>query len=134
MIQIIRESEDAKLKLIKKFKLNKTQAEAILNMRLRRLQRLQELEIKAEHKHLTEEEKRLKKLLRNKDLQKSYLKDEITSIRKKYSANDSLCKRRTEIEPPRVIEIPIEVSVEREPITILCSKMGWIRAMKGLGR
>ena len=132
VIQIIRESEDAKLKLIKKFKLNKTQAEAILNMRLRRLQRLQELEIKAEHKHLTEEGKKLKKLLRNKDLQKSYLKDEITSIRKKYSANDSLCKRRTEIGvPPRVIEIPIEVSVEREPITILCSKMGWIRAMKG---
>ena len=132
VIQIIRESEDAKLKLIKKFKLNKTQAEAILNMRLRRLQRLQELEIKAEHKHLTEEGKKLKKLLRNKDLQKSYLKDEITSIRKKYSTNSSLCKRRTEIGvPPRVIEIPIEVSVEREPITILCSKMGWIRAMKG---
>src|SRR6185437_6517669 len=108
---------------IKKWKLTEIQAEAILDMRLRSLRRLEEIEIKKELANLATEQKDKKALVA-----------EIAELRKEY-AHNPIGKRRTEIgEPPAEIEAAaLEAAVEREPVTVLCSAKGWIRAAKGHG-
>ena len=134
VIKIIREYDDAKERMMKRWKLTEVQAEAILNMRLRALRKLEEIEIKKELAALTAEEKEKKALLGDEKLQWKAIAAEIAELRKEFGPATPLGKRRTEIgAPPTEIEVPVEALVEREPVTVLCSAKGWIRAAKGHG-
>lgn len=132
LIKIIREEDEPKPKMIKAFELTDLQAEAILNMRLRALRRLEEFEIKGEHKKLTAERKELKALLKEEKLQWQAISAEVQEIKTKFGGKTALGKRRTELaDAPAEIEHTVEDFVEREPVTILLSDRGWIRAAKG---
>jgi topoisomerase-4 subunit A len=132
VIKIIREEDKPKQKLIKKFKLTEIQAEAILNMRLRHLRKLEEMQIKEEHGSLTKEGKSIRGLLRDKARRWKTIAGEIAEIRKCFGPKTDLGRRRTELgAPPSAVIIPLEAMIEREPVTVLCSAQGWIRSMKG---
>lgn len=133
VIRIIREEDEAKALLMKTFDLSDVQVEAILNMRLRQLRKLEEMEIKREHKELKAEQKELKALLKDEELRWSTIADEIKAVKKQYGLNTTLGARRTDFDeaPDASKVISIEAFVEKEPITIVCSKMGWVRAFKG---
>jgi topoisomerase-4 subunit A len=132
VIKIIREEDEPKPKLIKAFKITEVQAEAILNMRLRQLRKLEEIEIRRENEKLAAELAELKRLLRDKDRRWNAISDEIKDIGTRFGDKTPLGKRRTEIgEAPSAVIIPIEAFIEKEPITLLCSDKGWIRAIKG---
>ncbi len=132
VIRIIRTEDEPKPIMVKKWKLTDIQVEAILNTRLRSLRKLEEMEIKREHSELLKEQKELKALLASEDMRKERISDEIGEIKKKFGEKTELGKRRTDFaEAPVGKIIDIEAFVEKEPITILCSKMGWLRAMKG---
>jgi len=132
VIRIIREEDDPKAKMIKKWKLSDVQAEAILNMRLRNLRKLEEIEIKTEHAELSKEKEELQAILKKEDLRWEKISEEIKDLNRKFGHNTALGARRTQIvEPTPAKVISIEAFVEKEPITILCSKLGWIRAFKG---
>ncbi|MEM9683875.1 MAG: DNA topoisomerase IV subunit A, partial [Pseudomonadota bacterium] len=132
VIRIIREEDQPKAELIKAFKLTDTQAEAILNMRLRHLRKLEEMEIRKEHDALTKERKDLKKLLKDEGLRWKRVAAEIGDIRKEYGNNTELGRRRTEMgEAPSAVVIPLEAMIEREPVTVICSEKGWVRAARG---
>ncbi len=132
VIRIIREEDDAKASLIAAFDLTETQAEAILNMRLRALRKLEEMEIRKEHKALTAERRALRKLLKDPALRRERLAEEIAAADAAFGAKTAIGKRRTAIgTPPDDIDVPLEVMVEREPVTVVCSEKGWIRAAKG---
>ncbi len=134
VIKIIREYDDAKERMMKKWKLSEIQAEAILNMRLRSLRKLEEIEIKRELAAITAEEKEKKALLKDEKAQWKVIEGEIHALRKEFGPATKLGKRRTDIgEPPPDVEVPAEALVEREPVTVLCSAKGWIRAAKGHG-
>ncbi len=139
LIKIIRKEDDPKPALRKRFKLSEVQVEAILNMRLRALRRLEEQGIRKEHDALTAEKGDLKKLV--KDAGKSPEKggrvwaaitEQVQGIKKTFGPKTAAGRRRTELgEPPSDVVVPLEAVVEREPVTILCSQKGWIRALKG---
>jgi topoisomerase-4 subunit A len=132
VIKIIRTSDEPKVELIKAFKLTENQAEAILNMRLRSLRKLEEMEIRQEHKALQAEQKELKALVKSEDIQNDKLKASFQELRAKFGAKTVLGKRRSIFsDAPAIEDVPIESFVEKEPITVLCSEKGWIRAMKG---
>ena len=132
VIRIIREEDDAKAMLIKAFKLSDMQADAILNMRLRHLRKLEEMEIRDEHTALTEERKEIKALLKNASSRWQAIEDEIKELRKTFAPDTDLGRRRTEIaDAPSAVVIPLEAMVEREPVTVVCSMKGWVRAIKG---
>ncbi|MGE3709390.1 MAG: DNA topoisomerase IV subunit A [Hyphomicrobiaceae bacterium] len=132
VIRIVRFEDDPKKKLMARFKLSEVQAEAILNLRLRSLSRLEEIEIKAEHERLTAEKLDLEALLKSDDLQWERIATEIRAIREKYSKKTELGGRRTEFAEAPEIEFELEQAlVEKEPITVILSEKGWIRAMKG---
>jgi topoisomerase IV subunit A len=112
--------------------LTEVQAEAILNMRLRSLRRLEEMELIRERDALMEERAGLEDLLASDSLQWTRISEELREVRAKFGARSEGGARRTGFaEAGEVAEVPIEAMIEREPITIVCSKMGWIRAMKG---
>ena len=112
--------------------LTEVQAEAILNMRLRSLRRLEELELRAERDALMAERAGLADLLDSEKLQWKRIGEELEDIRRKYGKGTPGGDRRTTFaEAGEVEEVPFEAMIEREPITVICSKMGWIRAMKG---
>ena len=140
VIKIIRSEDEPKPVLIKAFKLTETQAEAILNMRLRSLRKLEEMEIRGEHAELTKEQAALKKLLGSEKLKSQKLIEEIGEMDTKFGGKTALGKRRTEIAAARdVAELTVlaEQAEEhaseaaREPITVVCSEKGWLRALKG---
>jgi len=132
VIRIIRHEDEPKPVMMKKWKLTDLQAESILNMRLRALRRLEEIEIKGEHKKLTAEKKDITALLKSEELQWAKIGDEVKELKALYGPKTELGKRRTEFgDAPSAEIIPLEAMIEREPITILCSQKGWIRAMKG---
>lgn len=132
VIRIIREEDDPKTLMMKKWSLSEVQVEAILNMRLRSLRRLEEVEIKTEHDKLSAEKADLQAILDSEERRWSVISDEIKEIKKKFGQATPLGKRRTRMgDAPQNVHIAIEAFVEKEPITILCSKMGWIRALKG---
>jgi len=132
VIRIIREEDDPKAELMKAFKLSDTQAEAILNMRLRHLRKLEEMEIRNEHGALTQERKDINKLLKDTDLRWQRIAAEIGEIRKDYGPATPLGRRRTELgAAPSAVVIPLEAMIEREPVTVICSDKGWIRAARG---
>ena len=112
--------------------LTEVQAEAILNMRLRSLRRLEEMELVRERDALMEERAGLEDLLAEDGLQWDRIAEELREVRAKFGAKTPGGARRTAFaEAGEVAEVPIEAMIEREPITVVCSKMGWIRAMKG---
>jgi topoisomerase-4 subunit A len=132
LIKIIREEDEPKPKMIRAFELTDLQAEAILNMRLRALRRLEEFEIKGEHKKLTAERKEIKALLKDEKLQWQAISAEVQEIKNRFGGKTVLGKRRTELaDAPAEIAHAVEDFVEREPITVLLSDKGWIRAAKG---
>jgi topoisomerase-4 subunit A len=134
VIRIIREEDEPKAKLMIRFKLTDGQAEAILNMRLRSLRRLEEMEIKGEHKELSKELADLNKLLKNEGLRWEKVTEEVAAIRAKFGAKapGGKGKRRTEIgDAPALIDIPLDAFIEKEPITVFLSDKGWIKAAKG---
>jgi len=132
VIRIIRTEDEPKPIMMKKWKLTDIQVEAILNMRLRSLRKLEEFEIRGEHDELSKEQKELKSLLASDEKKWLKIDSEIKDIKTRFGAKTALGKRRTQFaEAPVGKIIDIEAFVEKEPITILCSKMGWIRAVKG---
>jgi topoisomerase-4 subunit A len=133
VIKIIRTEDEPKPVLIKTFKLSEVQAEAILNMRLRNLRKLEEMEIRQEDKDLRTERKALKELIGSEKEQWKRIADEIRAIRDKFGPKTALGKRRTGFAqaPEHDIAAMEEALVEREPITIVVSEKGWIRALKG---
>jgi topoisomerase-4 subunit A len=132
VIRIIRETDEPKAELIKAFKLTDVQAEAILNMRLRQLRKLEEMEIQQENDKLRAEMDGLKCLLEDKEQRWSIISGEISETGKKFGAKTELGRRRTVIgEAPTAVVVPLEAMIEREPITVVCSEKGWIRAARG---
>ena len=132
VIRIIREEDHPKQKMITDFELTENQAEAILNMRLRSLRKLEEIAIRKEFEQSTAEKLDITALLNDEKRRWKIIAAEIKNIKNDFGKNSILGPRRTEIgQPPSAIIIPIEAIVEREPITIICSYKGWIRAVKG---
>jgi topoisomerase-4 subunit A len=132
VIRIIREEDDAKAGLIAAFDLTDVQAEAILNMRLRSLRKLEEFEITKENKALTQEGKDLRVLIASPAAQTARLQTELAEIRAAYGPTTLLGMRRTTIEAaPDVKMISLEDMIDKEPLTIIASQKGWVRAMKG---
>ena len=132
VIQIIREHDDAKEHLIETFKLTEVQADAILNMRLRQLRKLEEMEIEKENVDLTKENKELNALLKNEKNRWKTIADEVTEIKKNFGKKTELGKRRTTIgKAPTAVIVPLEAMIEKEPITIIYSEKGWVRTAKG---
>ncbi len=132
VIEIIRYDEDPKASLMAEFELSEVQAEAILNMRLRSLRKLEEMELRNERDTLLVERSELEDLLESEALQWARITEQLRETRKKFGKNTPFGARRTELaEAPDIEEVPLEAMIEREPITVVCSKMGWVRAMKG---
>ncbi len=133
VIRIIREEDDAKASLIATFNLTDVQAEAILNMRLRSLRKLEEIELRTEHKNLSEEQGHLNALLASEKRQWGVISKEVEALKKTYGLDTPLGARRTIIgEAPTADHAEVtEAFIEREPITVILSEKGWIRAPKG---
>ncbi|HEY9580972.1 MAG TPA: DNA topoisomerase IV subunit A [Rhizorhapis sp.] len=132
VIEIIRTEDEPKAIMMAEFQLTDRQAEAILNMRLRSLRKLEEMELRRERDQLAAEREGLVKLIESPARQRTRLKKDLTTLRERYGPETELGRRRTTIEeaaPAR--EIPLEAMIEREPVTIIMSQRGWIRAMKG---
>ncbi len=132
VIEIIRTEDEPKPVMIAEFELTDRQAEAILNMRLRSLRKLEEMELRKERDGLEKEKAELDLLLSSDARQRTRLKRDLGKVRDRYGPETELGRRRTLIEeaaPAR--EIPLEAMIEREPITVILSARGWIRAMKG---
>ncbi|PKP77597.1 MAG: DNA topoisomerase IV subunit A [Alphaproteobacteria bacterium HGW-Alphaproteobacteria-3] len=132
VIRIIREEDEPKPALMKRFKLTDNQAEAILNMRLRSLRKLEEMEIRGEHKTLTTEQKELKALVKSDAKLWERVADEIRQVKTTFGPKTKLGARRTHFsDAPNVEYVPMEAMIEKEPVTVVCSKKGWIRTVKG---
>jgi len=133
VIKIIRNEDEPKPVLMKTFKLSEVQADAILNMRLRNLRKLEEMEIKTEDKELRAERKDVQSLIGSEKAQWKKVADEIKLVRDKFGPKTPLGKRRTTFaEAPEHDEAAIEEAlVEREPVTVVVSEKGWIRALRG---
>jgi topoisomerase IV subunit A len=132
VIRIIREEDEPKPTLMATFKLTDTQAEAILNMRLRSLRKLEEMEIRNEHDKLTKEQKGLKGLLQSDEDQWNHISEDIKRVKETYSKKTPLGRRRTDFADAPDVSVELaEMMVDREPITVVCSEKGWIRSMKG---
>ena len=133
VIKIIREEDEPKIKLKKKFDLNENQANSILNMRLRSLRKLEELKIKEEYDSLKIEKSILGKLIKSEDIQWEEVSKEIKEIKKDFSKKTDLGKRRTKINyNAEILDIDLNFSEPAEPITVVLSKEGWIKTLKGL--
>ncbi|HKB21405.1 MAG TPA: DNA topoisomerase IV subunit A [Methyloceanibacter sp.] len=133
VIKIIREKDEPKPALIKAFKLTDVQAEAILNMRLRALRKLEEMEIRREHESLTTERKELKSLLASKDKQWKMIAGEIKALKDQFGQKTEIGRRRTSFaEAPEGVEVDLaEAMIEKESVTVVLSEKGWIRAIRG---
>ncbi len=132
VIRIVRFEDEPKAKLMSTFKLTEVQAEAILNLRLRSLSKLEEMEIRAEHEKLTNELNAIIALLASEDLQWQKVSEEVRETRDAYSKKTDLGRRRTSFAEAPDIEIDLEAAlIEKEPITVILSEKGWIRTMKG---
>jgi topoisomerase-4 subunit A len=132
VIRIIREGDDPKAEMMARWDLTEIQAEAILNMRLRALRRLEEIEIRKELDVLASEEGQLTALLASDRRQWRMIAREVGKTSAEFGGDTPLGRRRTEIAAaPVPVEIPAEAMVEREAVTVLCSEKGWIRAVKG---
>jgi len=132
VIRIIREEDHPGPLMQEKWGLTELQAEAILNMRLRHLRKLEEMEIRKEHETLSQEKKGLLDLLEKPALQQKKIIKDIEVIKTQFSKDTELGRRRTVLsDPPEEVIIPIHALIEREPVTVVFSEKGWIRALKG---
>ncbi|WP_374764945.1 DNA topoisomerase IV subunit A [Yunchengibacter salinarum] len=132
VIRIIREEDHAKTALMAAFDLSDTQAEAILNMRLRALRKLEEVEIRKEHDALSAERADIKTLLASQDRQWAAVDERLAAVREAFHPESTLGRRRSTFgEAPDNEAVPLEALVEKEPVTVVCSRRGWIRALKG---
>lgn len=134
VIKIIREEDEPKDKLIKEYNLNENQANSILNMRLRSLKKLEEIKIKEEFDALQNDKASINKLLKSDKLQWSMVSQEIKEIKKNFSGKTPLGKRRTKINfDTKILNFDLNFNEPSEPITILLSRQGWIKTLKGHG-
>ncbi len=132
VIRIIREEDHPKQQMMETFTLTEVQAEAVLNMRLRSLRKLEEMELRTEHTKLTEEKVGLEALLESEILQKEAITGELKDLKKTLKSVPEVSNRRTTIgEAKELADIPLEAMIEKEPITVICSEKGWVRAIKG---
>ena len=154
VIEIIRNEDEPKAVMIAEFELTDAQAEAILNMRLRSLRKLEEMELRRERDALQIERAELEDLLESEDAQWSKIEDQLRETREAFGAPKGFRRvtaaeeiarlkaeygedyppgaRRTGLaDAPTVEEMPVDAMIEREPITVVCSQMGWIRALRG---
>ncbi|RYY95544.1 MAG: DNA topoisomerase IV subunit A, partial [Alphaproteobacteria bacterium] len=133
VIRIIRYEDDPKAVMMKKFRLSEIQVEAILNMRLRALRKLEEIEIKREHGALSEEKANIEKLLASTDRQWTEVKRQLKAAREIFDPSKKLGKRRSKFDVAKEIdtEAALEALIVKEPVTVVLSEKGWIRALKG---
>jgi topoisomerase-4 subunit A len=133
VIRIIREEDDPKAVMIEAFDLSEMQVEAILNMRLRALRKLEEIEIRKEHDELKAEQKDLKALMKSEERQWKCVAYEVSEVRKTYAPDTPLGRRRTGFaDAPEIdVEEMQQAMIEREPVTVVLSEKGWIRALRG---
>jgi topoisomerase-4 subunit A len=132
VIRLIREADEPKAEMMARWGLTDAQAEAILNMRLRALRRLEEVAIRKELETLGAEAGDIEKLLASDRRQWTVLSKEIVATQKEFGGETALGKRRTTIgDAPEPVEIPVTALIEREAVTILCSAKDWIRTVKG---
>ncbi|HIQ16914.1 MAG TPA: DNA topoisomerase IV subunit A [Novosphingobium capsulatum] len=132
IIEIIRTEDEPKPVMMAEFGLTDRQAEAILNMRLRSLRKLEEMELRREHDALLAEQDELNKLLESPARQRTRLKRELAALRKDYGPETVLGRRRTTIaEAAPTREFSMDAMIEKEPVTVVLSARGWIRAAKG---
>ncbi|WP_070154918.1 DNA topoisomerase IV subunit A [Sphingobium phenoxybenzoativorans] len=132
VIEIIRTEDEPKAVMMEEFQLTDRQAEAILNMRLRSLRKLEEMELRKEHAELVKEREELQKLVESPARQRTRLKRDLAELRKRYAPETEQGRRRSLVQeagPAKLI--PIEAFIEKEPITVILSQRGWIRAMSG---
>ena len=133
VIRIIREEDEPKAALMARFELTELQANAILDTRLRSLRKLEEMELKREFEELTREKEGIEALLGSEKLQWTEITKQIRAVKKTFGPETKLGKRRSTLEnPPDTAGIDFTAAmVEREPITVILSEKGWIRALKG---
>ena len=133
VIRIIREEDEPKVELMRAFELTEVQANAILDTRLRSLRKLEEMELRKELDALTEEKAQIEGLLGSDDKQWKTVAWDIRQVRKTFGPETAIGKRRTQFaEAPETLDLDLnEAMVEREPITVVVSRKGWIRALKG---
>ena len=132
IIEIIRTEDDPKPIMMAEFGLTDRQAEAILNMRLRSLRKLEEMELRQEREDLLKEQDDLQKLLESPARQRTRLKRDLTALRKDYAEDTALGRRRTTIAQARpTVEFSMDAMIEKEPVTVILSQRGWIRAARG---
>ncbi|MEJ2228214.1 MAG: DNA topoisomerase IV subunit A [Alphaproteobacteria bacterium] len=132
VIRIIRYEDEPKAELIRRFKLTEVQAEAILNMRLRALRKLEEIEIRGEHEKLSAEKAELIALLASDEQQWQQISQQITATKKHFGKHTEIGRRHTSSDAVPDIDVDVEQSmIEREPVTVVLSEKGWIRALKG---
>ena len=132
VIQIIRTEDEPKPVMMAEFGLTDRQAEAILNMRLRSLRKLEEMELRGEKDKLLAEREELQKLLDSPVRQKNRLKRDMAALRAEYAPDTLLGRRRTSIsEAAPTVEFSLDAMIEKEPVTVVLSKKGWIRAARG---
>lgn len=132
VIRIVRDADDPKPALMERFELSDTQAEAILNLRLRALRRLEEEGIRREHADLIGKRDGLRALLGDEKKRSRALAAEIRAVRDRFGGKTGPGRRRTDVgTPPAAVVVPFEAMVEKEAITVICSEKGWIRAVRG---
>lgn len=132
IIEIIRSEDEPKPVMMAEFGLTDRQAEAILNMRLRSLRKLEEMELRRERDTLLAEQDELQKLLESPARQRTRLKRDLNALRKEYGPDTALGRRRTTIaEAAPTREFSMDAMIEKEPVTVIVSARGWIRAAKG---
>lgn len=132
VIRIVRFEDDPKARLMSRFRLTEVQADAILNLRLKALSKLEEQEIRGEHDKLTKERRELKQLLKSDDLQWERIAGEIKETRERYSQKTENGRRRTSFADAPAIEFDLEQAlIEKEPVTVILSQKGWVRSLKG---
>ncbi|MBK4215844.1 DNA topoisomerase IV subunit A [Paracoccus caeni] len=133
VIEIIRYEDDPKAVMIAEFKLSDVQVEAILNMRLRALRKLEEIELRTERDNLLAEREGLQAMLDSDVLQWAKISDQLKEVRNLFGKSSPEGQRRTVInnDAEDIAPIDMDAMIEREPLTVILSKMGWIRAMKG---
>jgi len=133
VIRIIRYEDEPKAELMRRFELSDIQAEAILNMRLRSLRKLEEIEIRKEHGGLTEEKAQIEGLLASDAKQWQTIAWQIRDVREKYGPETELGRRRTSFgeAPDHDVQDIQQAMIEREPVTVVISEKGWIRSLKG---
>ncbi|MBS1240425.1 MAG: topoisomerase subunit, partial [Proteobacteria bacterium] len=132
VIAIIRTEDEPKPLMMKEFGLTDRQAEAILNMRLRSLRKLEEMQLRQEHDELLAEAEELEKLLASPARQRTRLRRDLTNLRKDYAEDTALGRRRTTIaEAAPTVEFSMDAMIEKEPVTVILSAKGWVRAARG---